>query len=167
MFLLPWKWPHEWSKHVSDYYVIKITLIYPSAFFGFSKILYVNYDIILLHKHRFPTLYLFSRSCDLTLACTPYFYLPLYSPHVSQANWFINLYRSFVFTSHYLKYCLCVFPQTFIRNSTLFDTGRLASKQSVCEFGFGEGKNFSSLQRVQACSGSHVTFYSVGTCCPE
>jgi len=39
MALWPWRWPHEWPKHVDDYYVIKITFIIPSALLGpFNKL---------------------------------------------------------------------------------------------------------------------------------
>jgi hypothetical protein len=44
LFSSPGRWPHEWPKHVSDYYILKITFINPSAFVGPFKNLYTYYN---------------------------------------------------------------------------------------------------------------------------
>jgi hypothetical protein len=44
LFSSPWRWTHEWPQYVSDYYILQITLINPSAFVGPFKNFYTYYN---------------------------------------------------------------------------------------------------------------------------
>jgi hypothetical protein len=47
LFSSPWRWSHEWPQHVSDYYVLKIKFINPSAMLVLLKT-FLHYTTTLL-----------------------------------------------------------------------------------------------------------------------